>query len=243
MANFTLRLITYNIRKGKGASGRSRTAFRGVSQALRDHGADLVLVQEAFHTRDDDHHQSNELADALGLHVYYEPNKRRRVGHHGNTTLSRHRATEVSNFDISTNPIERRGALYVKLDTPSGFLHVINVHLGLNQGQRRRQVRWLADIVERMVPRNEALVIAGDFNDWNERMDAVVRQRLEVRNAFGDLADAPRTWPAPRPVFKLDRVYMRNLKARGPELLRGEPWRELSDHLPLAVTLERSKSE
>ncbi|MEM6731960.1 MAG: hypothetical protein AAF658_10415, partial [Myxococcota bacterium] len=57
-----LHLVTYNIRKGKGASGRSRTAFHGVSQALRAYSCDLVLVQEAFHANHRDHHQSNELA-------------------------------------------------------------------------------------------------------------------------------------------------------------------------------------
>ncbi len=234
-----LELITYNIRKGKGASGRSKTAFQGVREALREHPVDIVLVQEAFHANGEDHHQSNELATSLGYNVYYEPNKHRKVGHHGNTTLTRHDAIEVENFDISTNPIERRGALYVKLQTPLGVVHVLNVHLGLNQRQRRRQLKAIGGILDERCPSHQPVILAGDFNDWNLRMDAVVRSDLGLVNAFGELAAHPKTWPARRPVFKLDRVYVRHLAPQGTTLLDGPPWSELSDHLPLRVTLQR----
>lgn len=232
-----LRLISYNIRKGKGASGVSKTAFRGVCEALRGADVDLVLVQEAFHSNRSSHHQTDELAASLGFHAYYEPNKHRRVGHHGNSTLSRHAASTVANYNISTNPVERRGALYARLETPVGPVHVVNVHLGLNQSQRRKQVRAIGEILDERVPPREPTIVAGDFNDWNLRMDAVVRQELGLNNAFGELAAAPSTWPAQRPFFNLDRVYIRNLAPQQARALSGPPWNVLSDHLPLAVEL------
>lgn len=240
-AGAALQLVSYNIRKGKGASGVSRTAFGGVCSALADLSADIVLVQEAFHSRGGELHQTDELASALGFYAYYEPNKQRRVGHHGNATLSRHAASTVANHDISTNRIERRGALYARLHTPIGPVHVLNVHLGLNQAQRRKQVRAIGEILRERVPRKEPTVVAGDFNDWNLRMDAVVRQELDLINAFGELAAAPRTWPAQRPVFNLDRVYVRNLRPSGGRALSGRPWSGLSDHLPLVVELARNR--
>ena len=41
-----LRLLTYNIRKGYGASGRSRTAFNDMRSALAKRRDDVVLLQE-----------------------------------------------------------------------------------------------------------------------------------------------------------------------------------------------------
>ncbi|MEO0815043.1 MAG: endonuclease/exonuclease/phosphatase family protein, partial [Myxococcota bacterium] len=222
-----------------GASGRSKTAFSGVRDALREHPVDIVLVQEAFHAHHRDHHQSDELAEALGYSAFYEPNKTRKVGHHGNTTLTPHRALAVQNFDISTNPIERRGALYVKLETPIGVVHVMNVHLGLNQRQRRRQLDAIGEIIGTHCPDGQPLILAGDFNDWNHRMDRVVRSELGLDNAFGELTHAPKTWPAGRPLLKLDRVYVRGLSPERTALMDGAPWNQLSDHLPLRARLTR----
>ena len=37
-------------------------------------------------------------------------------------------------------------------------------------------------------------------------------------------------------VLPLDRVYVRNLEVRSSKVLRGGPFRNASDHLPLTVT-------
>jgi hypothetical protein len=107
-----LRLVTYNIRKGKGADGRSAMLAR-LGPALGVHNPDLLLCQEVFHCRQTGLSQSANLAEALSLESYYGANKFRRVGHHGNTTFTRLAVQGFKNHDISTNFIERRGALYV----------------------------------------------------------------------------------------------------------------------------------
>lgn len=234
-----LRFVTYNIRKGKGASGRSTTAFESLAEALKGRAPDVVLVQEVFHpTEVEMQQQSTELATRLGMNSYYEPNKHRRVGHHGNATVTRHTIVDSQNFDISTNRFERRGALYARLDVDGRPLHILNVHLGLNQRQRLTQVGMLREIVRSRVPERDAFILAGDFNDWNRYLDPIVQRDLGVENSLG--ADAPlaRTWPARRPVFCLDRVYVRNLAVHRTTRLMGDPWTELSDHLPLWCELE-----
>lgn len=234
-----IRFLTYNIRKGKGASGFARNGVGELGHALRPLQPDLVLCQEVSHLYAPAESQSDELGRILGLHSYYEPNKRRRDGHHGNATFTRHTIRHARNYDISTNRIERRGALYLRLDVGGRALHVVNAHLGLNQGQRLRQLQQIGAILGKHAAPHEPVVLAGDFNDWNRRLERIIVGELGFDNAFGHLPeDEVRTWHSRRPLFNLDRVYVRNLHAFSARRLGGHPWEELSDHLPLLVELE-----
>ena len=40
------------------------------------------------------------------------------------------------------------------------------------------------------------------------------------------------------PALRLDRIYVRNLKASQPTVLANRPWSHLSDHVPLSVEIE-----
>jgi endonuclease/exonuclease/phosphatase family metal-dependent hydrolase len=244
-ASEKLRVITYNIRKGKGAHGGNAVEMATLGGALALHQADIVMCQEVFHCSRGRGSQSELLAEALKLHSYYGGNKFHARGHHGNTTFSRLPAEHSSNHDISTNRIERRGMLYVRLALDQSPLHVINVHLGLNAYQRRAQVRRVAELIETQAKPDEPVLLAGDFNDWNLELDRVIVQQLSLHNAFADLADPAaailsRTWHARRPIFNLDRIYVRHVKAVEARRLDGGSWQELSDHLPLMADLSRT---
>jgi endonuclease/exonuclease/phosphatase family metal-dependent hydrolase len=233
------RFVTYNIRKGKGASGRRDGSVGHLSEALASHRPDVMLCQEVFHGHEHHLHQSRELSRVLGLQPYYEPNRRRRHGHHGNATFTHYPVEEMRNHDITTNPIERRGVLYLKVSLDGRPLHVFNAHLGLNQPQRLRQIRRIGEIIASTCGNGEPVVLAGDFNDWTRRIDREVIERLGFVNAFGHLKGRETlTWHVRRPVFNLDRVYLRHLKVARAERLSGEPWNELSDHFPLWAELE-----
>src|SRR5207249_2740957 len=107
----SLRAITYNIRKGKGASLMAQAAVPGLAHAIRAQQADLLLCQEVSHGRRPGL-QSHELGRALGLTSYYRANRQRRVGHHGNATFTHLPVKLVERYDVSTNRLERRGVLY-----------------------------------------------------------------------------------------------------------------------------------
>jgi endonuclease/exonuclease/phosphatase family metal-dependent hydrolase len=170
--------------------------------------------------------------------VYYIPNAVRRRGHHGNATFTNWPVEYWENFDLSTNALERRGALYVRAVLASKPLHLFNVHLGLNHQQRRSQIERVQILIASLCPADEALVLAGDLNDWNGRIDKLVVADLGLENALAHLPQPERrTWHARRPLLSLDRIYVRGLVVRRAERLVGEPWRRLSDHLPLAVDL------
>jgi endonuclease/exonuclease/phosphatase family metal-dependent hydrolase len=234
-----VRVITYNIRKGKGADGRSPIEMEAMGHALSKHGADVVLCQEVFHCAKTGASQSKRLAHVMDMHCYYGANKFRVVGHHGNSTFTRHEVEKFVNHDISTNRIERRGALYVRLTVGGAPLHVFNVHLGLNGWQRQSQVKQIGALLEELARPDEPVLLAGDFNDWRLELDRVIVQQLGFSNTLGGTApESARTWHARRPVFSLDRIYTRHLEVEAAGRFEGDPWSELSDHLPLYAELK-----
>ena len=240
--NGLVRVITYNIRKGKGADGRSPIEMAAIGSALSRHNADLVLCQEVFHCARTGASQSRHLADAIGMQGYYGANKFRVVGHHGNSTFTRLEVDKFINHDISTNRIERRGALYCRLRADGQPLHVFNVHLGLNGWQRLSQINQIGAFMRELVPSDEAVLLAGDFNDWRLELDRHIVKGLGFSNALGAIAvETTRTWHARRPVFSLDRIYTRNLDVRRAGRFDGDPWSELSDHLPLFAELKPTR--
>lgn len=234
-----MKLITYNIRKGKGPSGRETVEMARIAAALGAEAAELVLCQEVFHCSRTGASQTEQLADGLCLKAYYGANKHRTVGHHGNTTFTALPVAYSANHDISTNPIERRGAMYVRSSLHGRPLHIFNVHLGLNGFQRATQVKTLAGLLEQLVAPADAVIVAGDFNDWREQLEARMAQELGLSNALAAApGPAPKTWHARRPMLPLDRIYIRNLQVQRAGRLVNGPWADLSDHLPLYAELE-----
>lgn len=233
------RFVTYNIRKGKGASGRLHGDVADLSQALLPHRPDLMFCQEVYHGHHKPVAQTSQIAEELGLSHYYEPNRTRKTGHYGNATFTHYPVETMRNHDISTNPIEKRGVLYLRLNLHGRPVHVFNAHLGLNQRQRSVQIRRIAELIRQLAKPEEAVVLAGDFNDWNRRIDRYVTKSMGMTNAFAHLRGKESlTWHARNPVFNLDRVYLQNLRATDTRRLHGAPWDTLSDHFPLWAELE-----
>jgi len=88
------------------------------------------------------------------------------------------------------------------------------------------------------VPPDEMLIVAGDFNDWGEKLDApmgaIGLHRARRRGAGKGCA----TFPSLAPVFALDRFYLRGLRCVSTYVPRGSAWARMSDHLPLVAEFE-----
>ncbi len=119
------------------------------------------------------------------------------------------------------------------------MVHAIVAHLGLIHASRVRQVDRIAAFVEAEVPAGEHIVIAGDFNDWGEKLDAPMAE-MGLARACPDAPGAvpPRTFPSLVPVFTLDRIYTRGFRCTSTTAPRGMTWARMSDHLPLLAELE-----
>jgi len=266
-----LRVATYNIHKGvTGIRGRPR--IHDVRLALEAIDADIVFLQEVQDRNERmAHHpgypfgtQLEFLASGAYAHRAYGMNAVYPHGHHGNAILSRHRITHYANHDISDHVLEKRGLLHAvtRLDRGRGReVHLICVHFGLIKRSRVRQATFLADLVQREVPPRAPLIIAGDFNDWQRRVDQLLREQLGVEEVAVAAGSAPpearllqrllswrvvgdgqatvsRTFPSFAPWLTLDRIYVRGFQVLDMEVPQGLAWARCSDHAPLIAELE-----
>jgi endonuclease/exonuclease/phosphatase family metal-dependent hydrolase len=247
-----LRVATYNIHKGvRGLGPRKRLEIHNLGLAVEAFDADLVFLQEVrlFHTREarrfDRTHfgwPTQGQADFLapeGYEVAYRSNAYTRHGEHGNALLSRWPMGDVGHHDVSDHRFEQRGLLHVPVVWNGTLVHAIVVHFGLVHRSRVRQVQRLAEYIAAEVPPQAPLVVAGDFNDWAERLDEpLLAQGLARAVGPGESRLDTATFPSIAPVFALDRFYLRGLRCRMTMVPRGMTWARMSDHLPLVAELE-----
>jgi endonuclease/exonuclease/phosphatase family metal-dependent hydrolase len=247
-----LRVATYNIHKGvRGVGPGKRLEIHNLGLGVEALDADLVFLQEVrlHHTRDarqfdrtsfgwPEQGQAEFLAPE-GYGVAYRTNAVTRHGEHGNALLSRWPLGDIGHHDVSDHRFEQRGLLHVPVQWHGRTLHAVVAHLGLMHAGRVRQVQRLAEFIEAAVPADEPLIVAGDFNDWSERLDAPMRD-IGLSRALGEGARAVRrsTFPSRVPVFALDRIYTRALACRSTFVPRGANWARMSDHLPLIAEFE-----
>ena len=247
-----LRVATYNIHKGvRGMGLRKRLEIHNLGLAVEALDADLVFLQEVrlFHHREAQRFDRTHFgwpaqgqADYLapeGYDVAYRTNAVTRWGEHGNALLSRWPMGDVGHHDVSAHRFEQRGVLHVPVVWNGTTVHAVVVHFGLGHRGRVQQVQRLANFIEKEIPANELLVVAGDFNDWGERLDAPM-QALGLSRAVAPGGGQGRaaTFPSIAPVFALDRFYLRGLTCRSTLVPRGMTWSRMSDHLPLVAELE-----
>ncbi|WP_136637526.1 endonuclease/exonuclease/phosphatase family protein [Pseudooceanicola onchidii] len=154
------------------------------------------------------------------------------LGWHGNTILARP-GIDIETLDhIDLPGLEPRGAIRADLTTPIGPLRVIGTHLGLIRRDRIRQMATLSRWLTTMPPR--PTVLAGDLNEWGT-ISVLAHAMPQLR-----VLDSPRTYPAPRPLGRLDRFALSpELTASAPRTHTAQPARIASDHLPLLVKLSQ----
>lgn len=238
-----LRILTLNMHKGFSIFNR-QFILPELREAVRALSTELVFLQEVHgsHTRHALRHsnwpeasQYEFLADAMWPEFSYGRNAVYPDGDHGNAILSKYPILRFQNLDVSIGEIEQRGLLHTVLKVPGhDEVHAICVHLGLRESHRRQQLSLLCGLVESLAT-TAPIIIAGDFNDWRKRADAILT-RCDMREAFVNEYGKPaRSFPARWPLLSLDRIYVRNAITKNPQVLHQRPWSHLSDHAPLAV--------
>jgi len=243
----TLRVATYNIHKGvRGVGPRKRLEIHNLGLGIEALDADLVFLQEvrSFHHREARHFERTwfgwpregqaEFLAPEGYEVAYRTNAVTRHGEHGNALLSRWPIGDIGHHNVSDHRFEQRGLLHVPVAWNGQRVHAVVAHLGLMHASRVRQVERLAAFIAAHVPAGEMLVVAGDFNDWGEKLDAPMREGGLERALAGARLN---TFPSRVPVFSLDRIYTRGLRCVASTVPRGNAWARMSDHLPLVAEL------
>ena len=244
MTNSSFKILTYNIHKGFSATNL-RFILHEIKYSLRYINADIVFLQEIHGERaisnnrfsDWPNNQQFEfLADQVWHHYAYGKNAIYTSGHHGNAILSKYPFIEWENINVSLFKSASRSLLHgiIRIPGVDQRIHVICVHLGLFEQERERQLSTLVKRINSHISANEPLIIAGDFNDWRGRAEYYLHHGLGVKEAFKITHGAyARTFPSWLPVLSMDRIYYRDLNIVSCNYLKGQPWRHLSDHIPL----------
>ncbi len=247
-----LRVATYNIHKGvRGVGPRKRLEIHNLVLGIEALDTDLVFLQEVRRMNRAEARQFPDTkvgwpkvpqADYLapeGYEVAYRTNAVTRDGEHGNALLSRWPLGDIGHHDVSDHRFEQRGLLHVPVSWNGTTVHSIVAHFGLIHASRVRQVERLREFITHHVPKEEALIVAGDFNDWGQRLDALMEHCTLTRAVMSGVAPArANTFPSRIPMFSMDRIYVRGFRCLSTSVPRGTAWARMSDHLPLVAELE-----
>ncbi|MGI9133149.1 MAG: endonuclease/exonuclease/phosphatase family protein [Rhodoferax sp.] len=238
-----LRVATYNIHKGvQGIGPRRRLEIHNLGHAVEQFDADLVCLQEVrkLHRREElffSHWPSQPQADFLapeGYQAVYRTNAVTRHGEHGNAVLSRWPVVRHQHEDMSDHRLEQRGLLHTEVLFHGQALHVLVVHLGLVRASRLRQLAQLLRFIDRELPPQAPLVVAGDFNDTGN----FVHQALARADLTALTGLRVPTFPSRLPLVQLDHVFVRGMRPLSLHAPRGGIWARMSDHLPLIAEFE-----
>lgn len=246
------KVCTYNIHKGFSQFNR-RMVIHELRDRLRTLDVDVVFLQEVqgmnirhevAHADWPPHPQHEFLAHEVWHQTAYGQNAVYDHGHHGNAILSRFEIISSYNQDVSDHRFERRGLLHCEVDLPgrATTAHCFCVHLGLTAGSRRRQMEALSERIEQIVPPDAPLLIAGDFNDWQNRAQDLLARRLGLVEVFhSGCGVVAKSFPSTMPVLRLDRIYVRGFGVIRADVHCGLPWSKISDHAALTAELEHDE--
>lgn len=230
----SIRIASYNLQKCVGLDLRRRPdRSLTVINALK---ADLVVLQEADKRRAPRHAAlPHGMAEAEGWQILPFGAEGVSLGWHGNAMLARPRITLADTGHLDLPGLEPRGAVRADLLTPIGPLRVVGVHLGLMRRHRHLQISSILRSLDRLEPM--PTLLTGDFNEWGDikGLDATARHL--------NFVVSPPSYPAPRPVARLDRFALGpDLRALRTGIYQSAPARVASDHLPVWADIAPSES-
>jgi len=251
-----LKILTYNIHKGFDW-GKRNYFLEDIKTLVKSSKANIVFLQEVvgqskkYKKKGLIDSQFEYIADSVWSHYSYAQNAIYDHGHHGNLILSEYPIASWKNVNITTNALEKRGLLVCKIEIPNAsagkseskakrYIHVICAHLDLLQKGRAKQYNMLKSLVESLeIPEKDPLIVAGDFNDWNQQAFNILEKELNMVEAHKDRYGLyAKTFPAFLPLLTLDRIYVRNLKVTHSYVVSKTEKNHFSDHLPLFCEVE-----
>lgn len=224
-----LRIATYNIHRAVGHDGREDG--KRIAKVLSELKADVIAMQEVGYHSDSPHNLLAYLGDVIQADVIEGITMYNEKGHYGNAVLSRLPVADIVRHDISLPRREPRGAIELAIVNNGITFQIIATHLGLSPGERRCQIKKLLALVS--ASKADVNILLGDLNEWF----LWGRPLRWLKSEFGKTPRSA-TFPARRPIFALDRIWVGPGKALDSlHVHNSRLARAASDHLPLIADL------
>ena len=236
MIRKTLRVVTYNIHRGRGMDGRT-LPYRAID-VLKSLNADVIALQEVLGAGPNDGGQAEEIGAGLGMGWVMAPVRHLRGRQFGNLVLSHFPIKQHYQYDLSWRTCEPRACQRVDLLVDNHTLHLFNVHLGTAFRERRDQAERLATIVHDRRIRAPKIIL-GDFNEWSRGLaTAALSEKLQAIDLSVHLK-RKRTYPGILPLLHLDHIYYQgHVDIAAVEVPRTRKSLIASDHLPFLAELK-----
>jgi len=224
-------IATYNVHRWTGVNGRSAIDPALAGFVISELDVDVIALQEVLRPYDKEDPLA-ALCTALNLHFVYATTRIHKRGELGNAILSRFPIESCSVLDISHSRIEKRGVLAAQFGDSELSLSVIATHLSVVDRTRERQVQSLLQHPEL---NSGPAVLLGDMNAWRK---CKATRRLDDEFARHHNQKWPASFPAPRPVLALDRIYSMNAEVKEVYSHDTPSSRRASDHLPVVARVQ-----
>lgn len=239
-----LRVMSYNV---YGCIDTRRVVnVARVARVIGESGVDIVALQEvdAESSGDQNRSQARRIAASLGLDHRYLPIEKAGRHTYGLAVLSRFpigrsEDTLLPNLH-SRLSLRKRGAMRVEIQTPHGFVDLINTHWSVFKLERYFQMkallRWSG------LGRQPALAPLVFCGDLNARPSSLVvrtlsRHMTDVQSAVPS-QQPQATFPSAVPVFRIDHIFVsHHCEVVRTEVIRNGRTLSASDHLPLVAHL------
>ena len=227
-ADRCLRFVTWNCHGSVGRDGRCRP--ERVLSVIHRLQPDLLALQEIdgrahFGRRE---RAFEWFAEHLGPHVAEARTVRRTNRDYGHLLWSRWPFRSPATIDLPGRGFEPRMAIEAEVETRCGPITVLAAHLGLSPFARKTQAEFLA---ARAAAARQPVIVLGDTNAW--RLSGPVDDALR---AVCPVAVTPQSFPARRPLLRMDRIHA------GPQWALRQGFADTeaataSDHLPVVADL------
>ena len=226
--NRKIKVMSFNIHHGKSILGRD--VLDEIAEIIRQSGADIVGLQELDKglPRSRFRNQIQYLGQKLSMYYVDGYNLSLLGGRYGNGILSKYPIEDSENIFLPSKR-EQRGLLRADINIDGRRLNFLVTHLGLNKGERERQIRSINSYIDVLA---YPVILTGDFNTSKTRdLDILASKLLDT----GYIAnrDKEATFNLPIMAQRIDYIFLdKNMKLIKYEVLK----KEISDHYPVTAT-------
>ena len=137
-----IKIISYNIHSGTDKN-MAPTLFDTIN-FLKKSNADIICLQEVNESSKVGF-QVSSLKEELNMNLHFGANVVKNNTNYGLATYSKYKIISQKHVYLSSTR-EQRGFLHTTVRVKDKKLHIINIHLGLGNKERKKQIKELQNI-------------------------------------------------------------------------------------------------
>lgn len=211
-------IISYNIHSGTDKN-MIPTLFDTI-HFLKKSKVDIICLQEVNESSKIGF-QVSSLKEELNMYSHFGANVVNNNTNYGLATYSKYKIIDEKHIYLSSAK-EQRGFIDTIVSVKNKKLHIINVHLGLEDKEREKQIKELESYIKNI--KKEYFIILGDFN----QADIILKNR-DIKDVAQEL-NKSNILTFSIGLERIDYMFVsNNIKIKSYEVLK----ERMSDHYPI----------